>query len=426
MATRFFRLILILQFLFLFIPRITAEPLLFLSTELSPINEADKMRRVILKDFQGEVDFQPYDDREAFNRLVVDATRDPKRPCLIGALHGDFVALQRKGALASVDNVWPRLKEREFIKSFIRLGKIGQDHYYFVPWMQATYIMAANRSALKYLPKGADLNSLTYDQLEEWAANMYEAAGEAMLGFPAGEKGLMHRFLQGYLYPSYTGNTLRKFRSPEAEEMWQSFRELWRYVNPRCLTFSRMDQPLLTGEVWVAWDHTARLMDAFEQRPDDYVAFPAPSGPKGRGFMVVLAGLGLPKNSSPAAAVDLIEYLTRPEVQIVTLASVGFFPVVQTGAMGELPAGLEIIKEAVAKQADSKDALPSMLPVGLGAKGKDFNLVYKGAFSKIVLRGRDIHSVLDIQAEKLRQIILQTRAPCWPPDKKSDGPCPVE
>jgi len=420
------RAILIFQFLALFVPRIAAEPVLFLSTQLTPLNEADKMRQVILKDFQGEVDFQPYDDREVFNRLAVDSTRDAKRPILIGGLHGHFVALHRMGALDRVDNVRTRLTGREFITSFVKLGKIGQDHYYFVPWMQATYLMAANRRALKYLPKGADLDSLTYEQLEEWGSNMFEAAGEAKLGFPVGEKGLMHRFLQGYLYPSYTGSTVRKFRSPEAEKMWQAFRELWRYVNPRCLTFNRMDQPLLTGEVWVAWDHTARLIEAFEQRPDDFVAFPAPSGPKGRGFMVVLAGLGLPKDTPHAAAVDLIEYLTRPEVQIVTLESVGFFPVVQTGGMGKLPAGLEKIKQAVSKQASSKDAVPSMLPVGLGEKGKDFNLAYKGAFSRIVLRGRDIRSVLETQAEKLRQIVTETQAQCWPPDKPSEGPCPVE
>jgi multiple sugar transport system substrate-binding protein len=217
-----------------------------------------------------------------------------------------------------------------------------------------------------------------------------------------------------------------KFRSPEAEKMWQAFRELWRYVNPQSLTFDRMDKPLLAGEVWVAWDHTARLMEAFEQRPDDYVAFPAPSGPKGRGFMVVLAGLGLPKDSPHAAAVDLIEYLTRPEVQITTLESVGFFPVVQTGTVGKLPSGPRQIEDAVSKQASSRDAVPSLLPVGIGAKGEEFNLAYKAAFSRIVLRGSDIRPVLEIQAEKLRQIMSETCAKCWPPDKPSEGPCPVE
>ena len=44
--------------------------------------------------------------------------------------------------------------------------------------------------------------------------------------------------------------------------------------------------------MWVAWDHTARLADAFNQKPDDFVAFPAPAGPAGRGFMPVVAGIG--------------------------------------------------------------------------------------------------------------------------------------
>jgi multiple sugar transport system substrate-binding protein len=94
--------------------------------------------------------------------------------------------------------------------------------------------------------------------------------------------------------------------------------------------------------------------------------------------------------------------------------------------MGKLPPGLEKIKEAVSKQASSEDAVPSMLPVGLGVKGTDFNLAYKGAFSRIVLRGRDIRSVLGTQAEKLRKIVTETHAQCWPPDKPSAGPCPVE
>ena len=55
-----------------------------------------------------------------------------------------------------------------------------------------------------------------------------------------------------------------------------------------------MQQPLLTEEVWVAFDHVARLADAFNQKPDDFVAFPAPAGPAGRGFMPVVAGIGDP------------------------------------------------------------------------------------------------------------------------------------
>lgn len=38
----------------------------------------------------------------------------------------------------------------------------------------------------------------------------------------------------------------------------------------------------MTGEIRVTFDHVARLGNAFNQRPDEFVAFPAPAGPKGR------------------------------------------------------------------------------------------------------------------------------------------------
>jgi len=43
--------------------------------------------------------------------------------------------------------------------------------------------------------------------------------------------------------------------------------------------------------VWIAWDHIARVKDALTTQPDQFVAFPAPAGPKGRGYMPVIAGL---------------------------------------------------------------------------------------------------------------------------------------
>jgi multiple sugar transport system substrate-binding protein len=221
------------------------------------------MRRVILKDFPGEVDFQPNDNRVLFTPLLEESNDGSNKPGLIGGYHGDFTHLAQAGVLENVDNVLAGLKGREFIKDFVKLGKLGRSNQYYIPWMQATYLMVANRRALKYLPQGANLDSLTYEQLKTWAANLKKATGEAMLGFPVGKNGLMHRFIQGCLYPSYTGSTLRKFSSPEAEEMWRFFQDLWRYVDSRSLTFSHMDDQLLSREVWVAWDHTAGSLEPF-------------------------------------------------------------------------------------------------------------------------------------------------------------------
>ncbi len=400
--------------------------ILFMSTQLRPIEEAQKMREVILKDFPEEVTFVPEDGGPFINRIQAEGQTGQVTVGVLGGLHGDFPPVL--AYLAPLDAALAKLSaDRQFIPSFVDLGKLGTDQQMYIPWMQATYIMAANREALAYLPEGADLNRLTYDQLLAWARAITEATGERKLGFPAGPKGLMHRFLQGYLYPSFTGGVVRTFKSDDARAMWAQFRELWQYVNPRSTAYDFMQEPLLAGEVWIAFDHTARLMNALNSEPDRFVAFAAPAGPKGRGFMPVVAGLAVPKGTpDPEASLRLIDYLTRPEVQVTTLRAVGFYPVVAAELAEDLPAGVRLAAAAIDAQAGAPDALPSLLPVGLGAKGGAFNKVYRDTFERIVIRGQDIEEALEIQARRLAQIMEDTGAPCWAPDAPSDGPCPVE
>jgi multiple sugar transport system substrate-binding protein len=269
--------------------------------------------------------------------------------------------------------------------------------------------MAANKLALQYLPKGANLNRLSYDELLEWAANMYRATGTGKLGFPVGPKGLMVRFLQGFLYPSFTGSMSESFSSPTAVAMWQYLRDLWRYVAHSSVILNRMDEALLNGEVWVAWDHTARLLEAFRKQPDEFVAFPAPVGPKGRGFISVLAGLGVPKGSSHAGAVILMEYLTRPLVQVITMESVGFLPVVEISKSVKISKGLSALVQAAVEQLTSPDAILSSVPLRVADAGRSFDLVYTVAFSRIVLRDLSTQPVLDRQEKMLREIETNVR-----------------
>ena len=401
--------------------------ILFLSTQLRPLEEAQKMRQVILNDFAGRVEFLPEDTSVFTDRVLAEVRTGRVTVSLLGGLHGDFPPLLRANILDPMDDVLRLLSDRRFPRTFLELAKLGTNQTYYVPWMQATYIMVANREALRYLPPRADLNTLTYSQLKDWAANLERATGRRLLGFPAGPRGLLHRFFQGYLYPSYTGSAVTKFRNPEAERMWREFRELWRHVNPQSTTYDFMQEPLLAGEVWIAWDHTARLLEALKQRPQDFVAFPAPIGPKGRGFMPVIAGLAIPKGApNRDGALALVEYLTRPQVQIITLREVGFFPVVEAQLPQDLHQGIRMVAEAIARQASGSAALPSLLPVGLGGKGGEFNKVYLDTFARIVLRGEEIRQVLDREAANLRRILQETGAPCWAPDPPSQGPCPVE
>ena len=89
----------------------------------------------------------------------------------------------------------------------------------------------------------------------------------------------------------YTGGVVRTFAQADAAAMWTDFRDLWQYVHPRSTTYGFMEEPLKNDEVWVAFDHTARLLSALTERPNDFVAFPVPSAAKGRGYMPVIVGL---------------------------------------------------------------------------------------------------------------------------------------
>ncbi len=403
-----------------------AQETLFLSTQLRPVEEAQKVRQVILRGGPAGVNFLVEEPSPFTVRMNAETQAGKRTISMVGALHGELQPLIPMGALDNVDDLVAAATSRGVPASLIELGKLGTGKQVYIPWMQATYVMAAKKDALQYLPAGADVNALTYAQLRDWAKNIQEKTGKRALGFPAGPKGLMARFFQGYLYPSYTGGVVSTFKSADAEAMWTEFRELWKYVNPNAASYDFMQEPLMAGEVMIAFDHIARLKDALVAEPNAYVTFPAPAGPKGRGYMPVIAGLSIAKDAPnrPGAAAA-IDHLMKPETQVKMAAELGFFPVVKATLPADLSGGIKLLAEGVDKTQNARDALVSLLPVGLGAKGGEFNKVYMDTFQRIVLRNEPVKAALDAQAAQLKAIMDETKAPCWAPDKASQGACPV-
>lgn len=399
----------------------------FLSTQLNPVEEAGKMRGSILKDFPGRVEFRPNDSSYVFTQISALLKANPSEAILVGAGHGDLMSLFEDGALRPLGSLWESLGDREFSETCAKLCRLDGKNVYYIPWMQASFVMVANKKALSYLPKGASLDALTYEELYRWARAIDEKTGKKVLGFPAGKNGLMHRFFQGFLYPSYTASTLLKFRGPEAKGMWSYFRRLWDVVHPGSLVYSTMAEPLLTEDVWIAWDHSARLAKAFKERQGDFVAFPSPSGPLGRGYMAVVSGLGIPRGVKDTKSQEaLIDYLTRPAIQARTLGETGFFPVLASGAGEGVPASLKALASAVDRQASAGFTVPTLMPMGLGVRGGDYNNLFMLSFSEIVLEGKDMETVLNENAAELQAIIDGANAKCWLPDVSDERPCKIE
>jgi multiple sugar transport system substrate-binding protein len=399
-----------------------AQGVLLWSTQGSLVNEQQAMRDKVLNHAPQPVEFVSNQEGPYFTRLNGELQAGKGTIAVLGALHGQLASsakdLQDLSALA---------KDLKISPNFMKLGKLGTGEQKYIPWMQATFLMVANRKALPFLPAGADVQALTYDQLVQWSKNMAEKTGGPKFGFPAGPQGLKHRFFQGYLYPSYADSVVTEFRSAQAEKGWQMMLNLWQYTHPASTTYNFMQEPLLAEQVWVAFDHVARVSDALNKKPNDFIAFPAPAGPTGRGFMPVLAGLAIPRTAPDRAASEkLIAHLLKPDVQLATLQATTFFPTVATSIPNEISPAARITGEAIARQAAASDANPGLLPVGLGAQGGKFNQIYVDTFERIVLARQPIRAVLDSQAEALRKIMQETGAPCWEPDRASTGACPVK
>ncbi len=400
----------------------------FLSTQFNTVEESEKALAIVGAWEGGTANYIGTDEGPMLDLLRAESETGEGSVDLVGALHGTFPTLAQEDLMFDLSGLLETLAEEgvELPPAFVELGKMGsEDYQYYIPWMQATYIMAAHVDALEYLPEGADINALTWEQLAAWAVAMEEGTGAKQLGLPI--DGLIHRFLQGYLYPSFTGGMVTGFKSEEAVAMWEWFRDdLWPHVNEQSITWGFMQEPLLAGEVMVAFDHTARLIEAFREQPDNFVAFPAPAGPAGRGFMPVIVGLGIPFTApNPAGAEAVLAYMLNAEVQANVLAELGFFPVVpiDTSAM---PVEVQIEAAAVNAQANAMDALPALLPVGLGDRGGEISELYRNALTRIIFEGEDIETVLAEEGEALQTLMDETGAACWPPDAPSEGACQLD
>ena len=393
------------------------------------IAEQDGIRKYVLNSFKGEVDgvFAPISNPALFvDRVRAEAKAGKGNIDLLIGLHGDFVTFQNEGLIRGVGDVAKQAKNLP--AGLLQSGKLGTKTQFYVPHSTATYVMVANKEVLKYLPKGADINALTYGQVFAWAKAIRKGTGQNRFGLPASDTGLMHRFLQGFLVPSFTGAFVTAFRSKEAVAAWEYMKQLWQYTHPQSLSYAFMQDPLLSQEVLLGWDHVARLKTALDQRPDDLVAFPVPRGPKARSYMPVLVGMGIPKNApNPAGAKELIKHLTKLGPQAALLSLTGFFPVVGGRLSKQISPGLRAEAGAVARQQQAKDAVQALLPIGIGAEGGNFSKYYRDTFTRIVRNGENIQKVLQEQGALLDQIFVKTNAPCWAPDPSSGkGRCVVK
>ncbi|MCO1574392.1 ABC transporter substrate-binding protein [Crossiella sp. SN42] len=400
--------------------------LTFLSTQFTPVEEAERFRALLRRSFDAEVGYVTSDPGQFTSQVRSQVEAGNVRVALLGGLHGDLAPLA-PDCLTDLTDLVADFSALGWPPEYLELAKAGTDRTWYVPWAQASYLLAAHVDALAHLPSGADPEDLSYEQFLDWAVNARRANGNRpMLGLPGGPKGLLHRFLQGYLLPSFTGGQITTFNSPEAVTAWEYLRELWRNCAPASTNYDFMQDPLEAGEVRFAWDHVARLVNVPKREPDRWRMLPAPRGPKGRGYMAVLTGLAIPRGAPHQdQARRLIATLSKAQNQLELLRANAFFPTVRTPIPADLPPAIRLEAAAVAKQRQLPGALLSLPPVGLGSREGELGKAFRDCFQSIVLGGADIRSTVDRQTGVLAKVLAEARVPCWAPDPRGDGVCEV-
>ena len=135
----------------------------FLSTQFSPVEERQKYEAT-LKKFAGDIKvaYNPVDTGIFNTTLKSQLAAGKVEVGIAGGLHGDLVPFASQ--LEDLSSLMKDLSSAGYSDDLKELSKLGTDVPRYIPWIQATYVLAINKKALEWLPSGADVNKLTYDQ----------------------------------------------------------------------------------------------------------------------------------------------------------------------------------------------------------------------------------------------------------------------
>ena len=102
---------------------------LFWSTQAKPVEETQAMREQVLAGAGQAVDYQANDGGPFITRLNAEIEAGTGTIGLLGALHGDFAAMDAANLVDLSD-----MDTTGVNATFLALGKLGTDTQYYMPW----------------------------------------------------------------------------------------------------------------------------------------------------------------------------------------------------------------------------------------------------------------------------------------------------
>ncbi len=355
MKTRLFSVafisILLVMALSPFVLAADKEVLSFSSRLWSPPAEQEFIIEYVIKPFEKEnnciVNFQILDDKKLLERAEIQLKTDHPTMdivCAYVAKMAEWIEEEYIEDLTSYVKSWD---DRTFSPTF-EYGTNFEGKQYFIPVGADVYLTIANKKALKYLPSGADLDKLTWEDFAKWSNAIAKGEGEGktvVTGIPM--KSLIYQF--GAISLSY-GATFPDINTPGAIKAWEILVSMKDDFIPAVLNVDNCVAPMKREEAWFSWMHCARAGQVYSANPANFVVAPVPEGPAGIGSIAGVSGYGILKNAPHFdLAIKFLEYITRPDMQVkIAKGTGGFIPPVEEALnyLGDDPED-EVVAKAV-------------------------------------------------------------------------------
>ncbi len=308
--------------------------LVFSSRLFSPPREQEFFINEVIKPFEEAhgvtVNFQIIDDDTLLERAEIQQATNHIVTDIVCAHNGKMPDWLDAGYVEDLTDLVNSWTDRHFSPTFDSdTNRDGKQ--YFLPVGADVYLLLANNKVLPYLPDGADIDHLTWEEYAQWAVNIAEGEGEGKVcitGIPM--KSWVYQFGGSAL--SY-GAGFPDINSPEAAEAWK----IWEKIGmaggfvPTVMNIDSCVDPMMREEAWLTVFHNARAGQVYSSNETQFTLAPAPTGPVGVGTIAGVSGYAIMKGApNYDLAVQFLEYVTRPDIQVkIAKGTGGFIPPVQ-------------------------------------------------------------------------------------------------
>jgi len=364
------------------------EVLSFSSRLWSPPAEQEFIIEYVIKPFEKEndctVNFQILDDIKLLERAELQLKTDHPTMDIVCAYVANMAQWIEEEYVEDLTSYVESWDDRTFSPTFEYGTNVGGKQY-FIPVGADVYLTIANKKTLEYLPSGADLDKLTWEDFAKWSNAIAKGEGEGktvVTGIPM--KSLVYQF--GAISLSY-GATFPDVNTPEAIKAWEIFVSMKDDFIPAVLNVDNCVDPMKREEAWLSWMHCARAGQVYSANPANFVVAPVPEGPAGIGSIAGVSGYGVLKNAPhKELAIKFLEYITRPDMQVkIAKGTGGFIPPVEEALnyLGDDPEDEVVAKAVMVLNKGNVSGIP-------GEDFKDWGAVKKvfdDVFVEMVLNG---------------------------------------